>query len=191
MLEKITNKIVKQLIENKVIDNEDYDIYYFGIYQCIGFAFNIITSVFIFLLFDMVIEGIIFSISYFVLRSYAGGFHNQSTYWCYIMSILLIFLSVMFMKYVNLSYVLWIVFFTAIFFIYVYAPVDTKNKRLDEIERKMFRLKSRMILVLLVVMALFFYFSHFFLGTIAIMTAILVEGAMLITGILKNNIDCN
>ena len=44
MLSKVCNKIVNLLIENHIIQKDDRESYYFGLYQMISFIFNTITT---------------------------------------------------------------------------------------------------------------------------------------------------
>ena len=44
MLSKVCNKIVNLLIENHIIQKDDREIYYFGLYQMISFIFLLIYN---------------------------------------------------------------------------------------------------------------------------------------------------
>ena len=90
MLSKVCNKIVNLLIENHIIQKDDREIYYFGLYQMISFIFNTITTLVIVSFFNMYIEGLLFCVFYYLLRCYGGGYHSKSVIVCYILSILLI-----------------------------------------------------------------------------------------------------
>ena len=96
MLSKVCNKIVNLLIENHIIQKDDREIYYFGLYQMISFIFNTITTLVIVSFFNMYIEGLLFCVFYYLLRCYGGGYHSKSVIVCYILSILLIKLCMLF-----------------------------------------------------------------------------------------------
>lgn len=189
ILDILSHKISNQLIINKIINEEDKDIYVFGIYQLIGFLFNIITSFIIFLIFGKLKEGIVFSISYFTLRSYAGGFHSKSTFKCYMMSILLICIAVGFMNIIYNSVFLWGVYLMINIFICLCSPIDTENKRLDDVERKVYGFKTKEILLILLVLNVCSIVIHYTWINLSIITAVIFEGMMLIIGMISNGLS--
>lgn len=188
VLNRISERITNELIKNQIIDECDLEIYSFGIYQGIGFIFNILTTILIFSLFDMLIQGLIFSIFYFLLRSYAGGFHSESTLSCYILSAFLIILSSMIMKTFVLDISSWLLFLIFWLFIFAYAPVDTKTKRLDKVERKVYQIKTRCILIIVISLIGIFYICSFHKGILALVMSVYLEGIMLIFGEAKNHL---
>ena len=189
MLDTLSNKISNQLIINNIINEKDKEIYVFGIYQLLGFIFNIITSFAIFSILGKLREGLVFSFSYFTLRSYAGGFHSKSTSKCYIISIFLICSAVVFMNTVYNSVFLWGVYLIINFLIYLCSPIDTENKRLDDIERKVYGYKTKKILFILLVLNVCLAVFHYSWFNVSIITAVLFEGVMLIIGMISNNLN--
>ena len=189
MLDVLSNEISDQLITNNIINEKDKEIYVFGIYQLIGFVFNIISSVAIFLILGKLREGLVFSFSYFILRSYAGGFHSKSTFKCYIISIFLICGAVVFMNTVYNSVFLWGIYLIINLLIYLCSPIDTENKRLDDIERKVYGFKTKKILFVLLVLNVCLAILHYSWINVSIITAVLFEGVMLIIGIISNNLN--
>lgn len=189
VLNRMSVKITNELVKNQIIDESDLEIYSFGIYQGIGFIFNIFTTILIFSFFDMLIQGLIFSIIYFLLRSYAGGFHSESTLACYILSAGLIILSSMIMKTLVLTASLWLLFFILWLFIFTYAPVDTKTKRLDTAEKKVYQVKTRCILIIVISFICIFYICSFREGILALVMSVYLEGIMLVFGEVKNHLS--
>ncbi len=186
ILNRMSEKITNELIKSQIIDECDLEIYSFGIYQGIGFIFNIFTTILIFSLFDMLIQGLIFSIFYFLLRSYAGGFHSESTLSCYILSAFLIILSSIIMRVLVLTPSLWLLFFILWLFIFLYAPVDTKTKRLDSVEKKVYQVKTRCILIIVISLIGIFHICSFYEGSFALVMSVFLEGIMLVFGETKN-----
>lgn len=186
MIGRISQGITDELVKNKIINEYDLEIYSFGIYQGIGFIFNIMTTILIFSLFDMFIQGLIFSTCYFCIRSYAGGFHSESVISCYILSIILILISSVAMSLMKMTLSLWILFIILWLFIFVYAPVDTNNKRLDQLERKVYQNKSRIILIIMILMVGVFQITSFNAGYLAVVMSVYLEGSMLVIGEAKN-----
>lgn len=188
VLNRISEKITNELIHNEIIDECDLEIYSFGIYQGVGFIVNVLTTILIFSLFDMLIQGLIFSAGYFLLRSYAGGFHSESTLSCYILSAFLMILSSIVMRILVLDASLWLLFFILWLFIFAYAPVDTKTKRLDAVERKVYQVKTRCILIAIISLIGICSICSFQDGILALVMSIYLEGIMLIFGEFKNHL---
>ena len=60
MLSKVCNKIVNLLIQNHIIQKDDREIYYFGLYQMISFIFNTITTL-------VIVYYFVYFITYYVV----------------------------------------------------------------------------------------------------------------------------
>lgn len=70
-----------------------------------------------------------------VIRSYAGGYHASSTLRCYILTNIAIIVVLSAMKFITFSSTfLGCLSVMNSMVILILAPVDTENKRLDEIE---------------------------------------------------------
>lgn len=186
LFDVISKKVTTQLIESNIIDESDYDIYRFGIYQNLGFLLNIITSIIIFCIFKMILEGIIFSITYFSLRSYAGGYHSKSSLACYFISTGLVMGSMYIISNLNIDIGIILLSFIAYIFIWWVAPVDTITKRLDFKEKQVYQNKTRKILLLIMCFVIIFKLMSFKRGIVTLLLAVLVESVMLIIGILDN-----
>ena len=133
--------MINQLINKKIILEQEKEIYCFGICQLIMLLLNICTSFFISLCYGRIIEGMIFSSAYILLRSYAGGYHAKTRKRCYILSSLM---AVIVFPIIELSknriIICGEIIMSAVM-ILILAPVDVKNKRLENIEKQMYRKK--------------------------------------------------
>lgn len=96
MIEKIANRIVSYQINAKLIAEDEKNIYQYGYIVLIEYCINVIAAVLIAVLFHAYWIMIIFSLTYILLRSYAGGYHAKTSFGCFCMSacmfILVIFL---------------------------------------------------------------------------------------------------
>lgn len=185
-INSISERIVKKLLCDEIIEQEEYDIYLFGVYQNIVLILNMITSFIIFAMFHLVIEGLLFSIFYSSLRSYSGGYHSRTLSSCYIFSVLLTVGVALIINEIKLNYLWIIIFILACVFIYVTAPIDTSNKRLDDAEKKRYRKKSRIILFICILISIVFYLTQYEHGTITIILVVITEAVMLVLGIADN-----
>lgn len=188
-ISKISQKIVKMLLQYNVITEDDYEVYIFGVYQNIVLIINLLTSFTIFALAGLIVEGILFSVFYSLLRSYAGGYHSQSLLVCYVLSVLVTVVIAYIVNNINISYLLLIIYLISMILIWRLAPVDTRNKRLDEIEKTIYMKKVRYIIVTINIIMVFFYIFHYVQGIIMLILAVTMETVMLIAGKLDNYLE--
>ena len=81
MFTKQTTKLADLLVENGTSDSEYRDIIAYGLSMAIEYAFNIATTITLGVLFNRVLESLVFLCAFSFLRTYAGGYHckKQST----------------------------------------------------------------------------------------------------------------
>lgn len=144
----ITDSIVQIMLKHGIINAEDAEVYQFGLNQLIFISINLITTVIIGILFSMLFESIIFLVSYMIVRVYAGGYHAKTQFRCYIISSAFIILALLGVKYIIWDGMASIVAIAlAAGLIFKLSPVETKNKPLDEIEKVVYKTKSRQRIV--------------------------------------------
>lgn len=180
------NKIVDLLISNHIISKDDQEIYVFGLYQTFSFVINIMTSLFIFAVFQMYIEGLLFCFFYYLLRCYGGGYHSQSVVVCYILSTFLIVGVLYTVTLIKNNMVFIFIGILCFIIVFIISPVDTRNKRLDLKEKSVYQGKTRMILILGALVIGCMYFIDFKEGVICIGLSFIVEAIMQLIGLIDN-----
>ena len=149
MLKELSNKITKKLVDINIIEAADSELYEYGFWQGSVLFFNFLTVVLLGILFNMLLESIIFLIFYGVLRTIAGGYHARTQHACYILSIILIIVVLTILKTFPSNTILCcILTILSISVIFILAPVQDENKLLDETEKKIFKKLSRVISLL-------------------------------------------
>lgn len=83
MFKNQITKIADILIKNGVAEIEYKEIIVYGLTFGIELILNILTTIILGFMFGMVIESLIFLISFSLIRTYAGGYHSQSALKCY------------------------------------------------------------------------------------------------------------
>lgn len=78
MFKNLSYKFANLLIKNKVIENDDFEIYRYGFETLIYFIVNISVALFIGIVFDRFIHTIIFLCCYCTLRQFTGGYHARN-----------------------------------------------------------------------------------------------------------------
>lgn len=186
MFEKSAEKIASRLLKNKVILKEDKEIYVYGFKSGFTLLLNLLTAFIVGFVFGMILQSIVFMISYIPLRSYAGGFHASTPWRCYGISLFIIAAVLSWLKFVpflSIGCIVAIIIGSVLCF--VLAPVEDKNKPLDEKEQRVFKKRAYLILIIEICISAAIYFVWKTVFEV-ISLAIFVEGIMLVLGKIKN-----
>ena len=141
-------KITENLAANGIIAYEDKDLYTYGFKQTSLILLNIITTIIIGLIFNVLWQCIVFLLAYVPLRSYAGGYHARTQLRCYLFSIALMIIVSLMIKYIywnELSIMILTLVSSGV--ILKLAPIADANKPLDLKEEQVYKRKSRLILL--------------------------------------------
>ena len=187
MLEHLSEKFAGKLIQAGIISKEDTDVYVYGFFQAAMMFFNIVTTLILGILFQLLISCILLNLAYIPIRISAGGHHADSPLKCYIDSTLMIAFLLAIIKWIPIHPIVSIALLaTSSFVIFVLAPVGTRNNPLDEVERRIFKRRTRIILYveIAVFTCLLFFGENQIAGTIAL--GVFTEGLMLLIGYVKN-----
>lgn len=183
----ISEKITDSLTRSGVITTEDKELYHYGVQQGLLMILNIITTFVIGLMFGMIWQSLIFLLAYIPLRSYAGGYHAKTQIRCYLFSIIIMSAALLGIKLI--PWTSFICLTTSAFgagIIFFLAPVEDSNKPLNEREIKVYKKRTRILLLCeSIVMYISIILHNLQLsGCIAIVFMLL--STMLILGELKN-----
>ena len=179
MFAKLAEYLTQQLENENVISSDKRELYRYGFQNGMILTLNFITSI-------KALESIILLAAYIPLRSYAGGHHSSSSEKCYIVSSLIMIIWMCLLKFQILSTsccVIMLVIGSCVCF--VFSPVAGENKPLDELECKMYRRKS--LLILLVEIIIWIIFTCVAkIESEVIPIIIFTEALMLLLGKIKN-----
>lgn len=148
MVEKISKEIAKGLVQREVIEYEDYEIYEFGVEQLITNFIDLLTLLIVGLVTGMVWQGLMFAVSFMIVRKYAGGYHASTVLRCFLLTNFMTVIVLLVMKYVEIDrfVCLGIILMSSVI-IGLLSPVQTENKPLDAIEKLIYRKKTIIALV--------------------------------------------
>ncbi|MCM1008771.1 MAG: accessory gene regulator B family protein [Ruminococcus flavefaciens] len=189
MFVKLAERITQQLEADNIINSEKRELYKYGFQQGFILALNFLTSIAIGVIFGMFFESILLLAAYMPLRSYAGGHHSDSSEKCYIVSSLIMVIWMCLLKFKILPIsccVIMLLIGSCICFIF--APIESSNKPLDEREQNVYRQKS--LIILAVEICLWLFMCLILCKYEAIIPIVLItEAIMLILGKVKNRHD--
>lgn len=181
MIEKSAQRIVRNLINNHVISDEDGEIYIYGMKQFLDFLFNVLTAFVIGVIFNMAWQSILFTVAYIPLRRYAGGYHAPSPRICYVLSIGLVAVSLICIKLMAVNWQLFfIIIAISLILFFVKAPVESKNKPLDDKEKLAYRKYAHIIAILESSIAGIFLFMEWLMACKCVLLAICMSALLLL-----------
>lgn len=182
----LIKRATDKLVEYNVINEEYKELYSYGLQQGLIMIANILTTIAIGFMFKMIWQSIVFMITYFSLRLYAGGYHAKSQLQCYLLSIVLtltVFLAIRIIPWTNFTCLS--VDLVAGIIIFFISPVETKNKPLDSTERLVYKKRTRIVLMTEILISLVMFELKFTLILSCISVSILALCVLLVLGKLK------
>ena len=187
-MNKIINRFLDYQIKSGCLKESEKDIYIYAYTILIEECINVFVAFMIGLFMGRTKLILFFLCAYIPLRRFAGGYHAERSLSCGIVSTLIIVLLCLFENFDVFALIpnRYLFLSGVQFFVLIVAPIDSKNKKLSSDEKRDYRKKTRVILLLQVLMilvaillkkrnlALGFIFSH------------IVLSGMLLLGICKN-----
>lgn len=184
--------IWKQMQLSKGLQEDDKDIYLFGVYQGAILLLNICTALLIGVALNMLLEIVIYLICFLPLRIFAGGYHAKTQLRCYIMSSFTTVIILLGIQFLQQQESIWefLSYFVSFGIIWRFAPVADANKPLLEKEQVNYQKKVRKVLLLLTGIAALTYFLGFNIITTVIEVSVCFLSLILLMGIYKNKTHC-
>ena len=157
-MRKLFERIVDFMEENGSIQSEYRDVYLFALQTVAVYAFNIGTGVVLGAAFGELLYCMIFLIAFMLLRQEAGGYHAPGWMSCYFLSCGILVLTLLWIK-AEFAYQTCLTIAAALaagMGIFLFAPLEDKNKPLEEAEKKVIGKKARIIVVTELILGMVF-----------------------------------
>jgi len=77
---KIAEQITESMEDNHIIEHDDRELCVYGFNKGLNILLNLITTLFVALLFGNVLELAIFIATYILLRSFVGEYHAKASF---------------------------------------------------------------------------------------------------------------
>lgn len=183
MVRKVSKKVTDRLLSRNAIKDEDYEIYQYGLEQLFTSILNMLTLFVIGSIMGMIWQGIIFVLSFMLLRKYAGGYHASTPLRCYLLTTLIITVALSVMKYLEISILIYLVLLmVSSVIVYMLTPVEAVNKEFDKIEKIIYRKKTILTWIVEVSLAIGVFILKHYEISICIFMAVIMVGISLVTG---------
>lgn len=159
----------------------------YGLHQGALLSLNILTMCLMGWLCGMALECIVYLVAYMPLRSYAGGYHAKTPFRCYLLSIVMmaVTLSAIGKLFWSLPMVIAIIIF-AVTTIILLAPVEDPNKPLSLKESTAYKKSARIILCVLTIIQMLLWAADQKSLSACVTVALATLSLMLIAGKIKN-----
>lgn len=155
MTSNIFKKTASELAASGNIQEKYIELYAKAMEAVLAIIINFVSALLIGYVCGMWWYCIILLAAFIPLRSYAGGYHARGYISCYFESCGLLAMILLTIKYIaldgNMLASIWQLFFVSVIVILRLAPMADENKPISEKEAKVFRRRTRIILVVEVI----------------------------------------
>ncbi len=151
MIQKMIDQIIEKQVQDNMINLEEKNIYQYGYILVFETILNIILALIIGVVTKSLGLVFFFLCNYIPLRSFCGGWHADKIWKCTFVSNVILIAEVLCVKYVLYYIDIWILilgFFFDLVLIIFWAPVETSTKKLSEIEKKVYKKRIQIIIVI-------------------------------------------
>lgn len=146
MYEKLSRILTDKLVELKILDIKDFDVYQYGFELLISTIFTTAVVFVISIIVGRFIETTIYLIGFFCIRAICGGFHAKHHYSCFITTILTYFAFLIIhystLKTSHIKILVGLFVLSSVIIIFCLAPVEHPNNPMTEYRKKKNRIVS-------------------------------------------------
>jgi len=131
------------------IKAEDKEVYEYGLTMMFSNVQNLVTAFIVGMVMGQIWECLLFQLAFIPLRTNAGGYHASTKRRCYFLSLVMLILALLGLRYLPLllsANAGLVILFLSSAVIVMIAPVENKNKPLDQEEKKVYGRRARLIL---------------------------------------------
>lgn len=190
MFGKLAEKTAKNMVEKKLIEDDDFELYHYGLFIVMTDVFLLVVSILMGLVLKTLLSSIVFLVVFMLSRRYAGGMHVKTEACCLTLTLSFLLLSNIAIKLSldNESALLCLILQSICTVILVtVSPVTTPQKELEESEKIMFKKLICIISVLLLISSFVLIYFHIYKIAFAITYAIVLEALLAVLGRLFNH----
>ncbi len=187
MISNLSSFLADKFFSNSSANEDERELYVYGLFMFLSHFTYLVLVCVLGCLLNCVIESIIFYLAFYQIRRYAGGYHAKTEIRCEICSLLLMLLSIIAIK-LSCLYNLQILLFgslIATIVIFFIAPLDTPEKPLSEKEFIFFRKKTRISLIIILLIAIISYSFEQNILFLPCSISIVTESVLIVAGKIK------
>ncbi|MGL5314086.1 MAG: accessory gene regulator ArgB-like protein [Peptostreptococcaceae bacterium] len=190
MFKNISYKFSNILLNNNIIEDDDFEIYRYGFETLIYFIVNISVALIIGIIFNKIIPTILFLSCYCTLRQFTGGYHARNYTECTLTFVVIYLLTIFVDFNINIykyKYLYILFFIFSIYIIYKLAPLEHRNKPLSDVDKRCYKMIAMRIVSLVSFIFMISMLFNIFVGyTIYFLYAVTWISILLVLGIYLN-----
>ncbi len=188
-MDRILDFIIEIIEKNDEVNDEEKEVIRYGLELIFLKTLFWILVTIVGIVMGCFWESAAYNLMFFALRSYAGGYHAKTRTRCLIQSMLTVAVALTVIKIcrdnVYLTALLAVMALTFGIALWLLAPVDTENRRLDNEEVKRFRLMARVVLSVEAAVGIAAYCIGYMAISCAAMAAIATGGILILAEFFK------
>lgn len=162
LIKNLASYIVDILEKNKIIQNNQIDIYQYGFEIFISSIITCMITIILGLIFKCILASFVYFAIFVLLRSFCGGYHAK-TYWQCNMIFTIVTASILFLfKFMPINYFIiphFCIIIVSILVIIMYVPVENINKPLNKQQHIFYRIVCIIITAVLLLLSCFLIFK--------------------------------
>ena len=183
----MSNSLIQKLVEKGIIQKEEIQIYSFGLECLLLKLITFISYLVIAIIMGKLKEFAIIMLVFVPLRRSAGGYHAKTRLGCYMVSCIVLIIT-LFISPINIDkYMLLILLAVSDIVFWFLSPVDNENKRMEDDEIIHFRTKTRQIVIVINSIYIFLMVFGFSQLSKTIILGMIMALFFLISGKLQKN----
>ncbi len=186
----MVDKVTDYLVTSKSIQEEDKDIYSYGLKQGVIMLLQTFSVLLVGIIWGMWWQSVLFIFSYTPLRLSSGGIHAGRQWLCFICTVLHAVAVLLIIRYVQCSDVLIVAAIAVSTLVILFlAPIEDRNKPFDDTERIIFKKRTRIMLAIELTAVLIFILFGLSEAAKSISVTHVTLSVMVILGAVKNSIQ--
>ena len=182
---KIASVLTRMFTEERLIDNEDQDLYEYALFNILSYLFFLTLAMLVGFMLGMFFESVLFFVSFCLVRNFAGGIHADTERKCTIVSTFSIITSIVVIRVLDFfglkTFSLFLLVISTICLI-VLSPIDTPNKKLSDSEKKKYKKKTVLICLVLVMLHIILLCVEIHSFAIAVSVSMVFAAALVVAG---------
>lgn len=194
LLQSASKRIADWLVKGGQISDDAREVHEYGFEKLLASAVNFMFAFGFGLLLGIPLQALIFYVAYSLLRVYAGGYHADTQLRCFLISIGVMASCMYIIKNQhiwNLPVVFYGLLLLCCAILMFIAPVDSVNKVLDSLEKKVYRRRLLRNFTITTVGAVIFTVTSLYEYSSAVLCAIVLTTVMAIVGKAKYTFQIN
>lgn len=104
MIQGYSNKIANFFVKNKIIESQWEEVCSYGLELLISTVMNVLMILMISLAFGTLLEGVLFTVCFIIIRRLAGGYHADTHFGCIFIFSIVFFLNMLIVKQCSLEF---------------------------------------------------------------------------------------